>query len=136
MGDQVCRPPRAPSAHHLLVHVSTLAGWVGMVQGLDAPGVDASQIGALLAARGLAGERIGGVLKHTLEPPFAEVIEHGQPQGEVLGEHTPLATDLDYVKYCAHYPAESMFHFPFLRIYDFFYNLSLIISKVGMNTSS
>ncbi len=51
--------------------------------------------------------------------------------GEVLGEHTPLATCLDYVKYRVHYPAERMFPLPFLHIYDFFYNLPLIISEVG-----
>mgnify|MGYP004701865123 CR=1 FL=1 len=52
-----------------------------MVRGLDAPGVDDPQAGALIAAGGLAGE--------------------------------------------------GMFPLPFLRVYDFFYNLLLIISEVG-----
>ena len=61
-----------------------------MVRGLDAPGVDDPQAGALIASGGLAGEGMEGlhyVLDYTLN-----------------------------------------FH---LRVYDFFYNLLLIISEVG-----
>ena len=48
-----------------------------------------------------------------------------------VGVSSPLATGLDYVKHRVHYPAEGMFPLPFLRVYDFFYNLPLIISEVG-----
>ena len=126
-------------ASHLLVSVCPLAGRVGVVRGLDAPGVNDSKAGALIAARRLTGDGVQGVhyvLDHTLELPLAEVIVHGLPRDEVTGEHTPLARCLDYVKYRVHYPEERMFPLPFLRVYDFFYNLPLIISEVGMNTSS
>lgn len=121
-------------ALHLLVPVYPLAGRVGVVRGLDAPGVDDPQARALIAAGGLAGEGMEGlhyVLDRTLELPLAEVIVHSLSRGEVTGEHTPLAPCLDYVKYRVHYPAEGMFPLPFLRVYDFFYNLPLIISEVG-----
>lgn len=111
----------------LLVPVCPLAGRVGVMRGLDAAGVDYPQAGALLAAGGLAGERVQGVyhvLDHTIELPLAEVIVHGRPRGEVLWEHTPLAPGLDYVKYRVHYPSERMFPLPFLCVYDFFLLLS------------
>ena len=104
------------------------------MRGLDAAGVDDHQTGALRAAHSLAGEcvqTVHYVLNHSLELPPAEVIVHGLPRGEVLGEHAPLAAGLDYVKYRVHYPTERMFPLPFLRIYDFFYNFPLIISEVG-----
>lgn len=47
-----------------------------MVRGLDAPGVDDPQTGALIAAGGLAGEGMEGlhyVLDRTLELPFARL---------------------------------------------------------------
>lgn len=113
----------------LLVPVCPLAGRIGVVRGLDAAGVDYPQTGTLLAACRLAGEHVQGVhnvLDHALELPLAEVIVHGLPRGEVLGEHTPLAPGLDYVKYRVHYPSERMFPLPFLRVYDFFYNLPLM----------
>ena len=118
----------------LLVPVCPFAGRVGVMRGLDAAGVDDPQTGAVLAARGLAGKGVQGVhnvLDHTLELPLAEVIVHGLPWGEVLGEHTPLAPGPDYVKYRVHYPSERMFPLPLLCVYDFFYNLPLIISEVG-----
>lgn len=47
-----------------------------MVRGLDAPGVDDSRAGALIAAGGLAGEGMEGfhyVLARTLELPLARL---------------------------------------------------------------
>ena len=121
-------------ALNLLVPVYLLAGRVGVVRGLDALGVDDPQAGALLTASGLARGGRGGSPSHPRTHPrtsTCEVIVHGQPRGKVSGEHTPLATCLDYVKCCVYYPAERMFPLPFLHIYDFFYNLPLIISEVG-----
>lgn len=47
-----------------------------MVRGIDAPGVDDPQAGALIAAGGLAGEEMEGlhyVLARTLELPLARL---------------------------------------------------------------
>ena len=63
--------------------------------------------------------------------PFAEVVIHALPGCKALGKHTPLATRFNSIEYSIHNTSKRIFSLSSLRVNDIFYNLLLLISKVG-----
>jgi len=121
------------SALNLLVAVKC-SNRIYMMWSLNTSWVYDAHVGAFVATRLDAYHRakfIKEFLNDVFVFPLAAIVVYALPRSKILGNHALLADCFEKIQNRIHDVSERMFSLPFLRIYNFFYNLPLFISKVS-----